>query len=131
MITHHAGLDQLEEVEKKRLSRERIGYKLAKGRDCGNHQTAAGISYAEYHTNKLNSQRPFDRPYGNKEYAQYRNRKTGRYTYSAAEFKAWLSEKVEVYAYDAKATLTTVWNPTAATRAKFDSVGVKLEYKYS
>lgn len=128
MTTYNAMLTQQEEQEKARLIKERSGYKMSKGMDdC--HSTFQAIGYAEYHTNKLNDQRPFDRPHGMADCERWRNNVTQDWTYSEKTAKAWAAAGCEVFHYDYKGTLVEVANSKKSTRRAF--AGIRIKYTYN
>lgn len=129
MKEYHAMLDQQEEQYKRNTYKQSAGYKLAKGLDRGNHAITSAISYAEYHTNKLNGQRPFDRPYGNAERTLYRKdtRTSNIQTYSAKTAREWTEQGAQVFVYEQARTLRTVWNSKKSTRKEL--AGIRIEYK--
>ena len=125
MIEYCKMIEQQDAQEEKRLIKERSGYKLAKGHDYGNHQIIQAIGYAEFNTNKLNGQRPMDRPYGNAEGEHWVNKTTGAITYGSATAEAWAKEGAEVYHYNARNVLVEVINSSRKTRKKYAGVRIK------
>lgn len=129
MIIHQAMIEQQEAEYKRNAYKQTAGYKLAKGIDNGNHAITSAISYAEYHTNKLNGQRPFDRPYGNAERTIYRKdtRTSDVQTYSKKTAREWIEQGAQVFVYEQARTLKTVWNSKKSTRKEL--AGIRIEYK--
>lgn len=128
-IVYSKSLEQMEQREKARLAKATAGYKLSKGMDRGNHAVIPAISYAEYHTNKLNDQRPFDRPFGMSDSERWRNNRTQDWTYSKKEAKAWAAAGCEVFHYDYKGVLVEVVNSKKKTRQAF--AGIYIQYTYN
>lgn len=128
-MVYSKSLEQMEQREKARLAKATAGYKLSKGMDRGSHAVIPAISYAEYHTNKLNSQRPFDRPFGMADTTRWYNAKTKDWTYSEKTAAAWKRQGVEVFKYNGRGILEEVTNSTKATRRLFK--GVRILYTYN
>ena len=128
-MEYSAMIEQQEQQEKARLAKAKMGYKMSKGLDRGNHAVIPAISYAEYHTNKLNGQRPFDRPFGMADRERWRNNATQDWTYSEKQAKAWISAGLEVFRYNAKGILEEITNSKKATRRAY--AGIMIQYSYN
>ena len=132
MKEHHAIIDQERETYERNAYKRGTCYKMRKGLDNGNHAIIQAISYAEYHTNKLNGQRPFDRPYGNAERTTYRKgtRASNTLTYSEKTAREWYKGGAQVFEYNARGVLVQVFNPTPETKAFFANSKKRPWYVY-
>lgn len=122
-------IEQQEQVARNEFRRSLSGYKCSKGVDSGNHAIPQAIGYAEFHTNKLNGQRPFDRPFGNAERTRYYSSTRNDWTYSDKVAKAWAKAGEEVFKYDSKGYLVEITNSHKATRRKY--AGIRIKYSYN
>lgn len=128
MREYHAMIDQQKEKAKQEERKNSLSYKISKGMDKGNHEIIQAISYAEYHTNKLNAQRPFDRPYGNAERTTYENTDTKETTYSTKQAKMWKAQGFEVIKRNAQGVITEIMNSHKSTRRMYAGIHIKYTY---
>ena len=129
-MEYHKAIDQQKKVEENEMRKAQLSYKIRKGlSQCG--ETTQAISYREYHTNKLNSQRPFDRPFGNAESTRWYVSQIREWTYSEKEAKEWKAQGLEVFEYDSHNRLVEITNANYHTRKQYAQAGARVKYSYN
>lgn len=125
MRPYHKSISKRNEEDRQALEKQYKATHHFKKEDH-QHETQHGIGYSEYQCLKLGGYRADDRPWGNAGDKKWRIHKKGQTMFDVKETLSkttameWISQGLEVWAYDQKGNLKTVHNASKNTLYEFN-----------